>query len=70
MQEPNGNLRQIDIEEAAETPWPLTRKIVSKGQPFKIKGCYFVVTDIDSNSIRAKSITRKEYYQAKRNSSL
>jgi hypothetical protein len=61
MQEPDGEMREIP--EAKVTPeMVLNPKVISTGKYFKIKQCYFRITEITPGGIIAKGVSRKEFY--------
>jgi hypothetical protein len=65
MQEPDGKLRVLNQDELKGVFEETNRKVVWEGQVFKIRQCYFQITEITPEGIKAKGISRKEYFDQK-----
>ena len=66
MQQLDGTLKPITQEEHDSLGFLQERKTVQKNQVFKIRHCYFQITEITNEGIKAKGISRKKYYDWKR----
>jgi hypothetical protein len=66
MQNELGKLEILNEEEHNSLGFWDERKTVSVNQVFKIRRCYFQITEVNSTGITAKGITRKTYYEMKR----
>lgn len=65
MQSPDGSMRTLNEKEVAEVGLDHP-KILGVGRYFKIKRCYFKITEITPKGIKAKGVSRGEYYKSKR----
>ena len=67
MQKQDGTMRMLDAEQfnKAIRDYSTTGKIVSTGEVFKIKRTYFQISEITSDGIVAKGISRREYFDRK-----
>lgn len=68
MQDQNtGMMRQITGDEfrhlQLNSPYSPT---IAVGDVFKVRGCHFRVSRIEGNGIIAQGISRKEFYEARR----
>lgn len=66
MQERDGTFTQLTETQLGNLRFWQQPKVINVGQVFKIRWCYFQITEIDSEGIKAKGISRKEYYALKR----
>jgi len=66
MQEKDGTLRLLTTTEVSGVPFWKKSKVLQTGQPFKIRKCYFQITEITQEGIVAKGISREMYYGLKR----
>lgn len=66
MQERDGTFTQMTEHEVGNLRFWEKPKVISVGQIFKIKRCYFQITGFSSEGISAKGLSRKEYYDLKR----
>lgn len=66
MQSKNGTFTQLDEKEVRDLRFWQQPKVVYVGQVFKIKWCYFCITEITHQGIKAQGISRKEYYDLKK----
>ena len=66
MQEQDGTFTQMTETEVGNLRFWEQSKVVKVGQIFKIKRCYLQITEITHDGIKAKGISRKEYYALKR----
>jgi len=65
MQERNGTLTQLTEQDVGNLSFWKQPKVIKVGQVFKIKFCYFQITEITTQGITAKGISRKEYFALK-----
>ena len=64
MQEPDGSMTMLAEEEI--TPGTeMSPKVIRVGQCFKVKHCYFRITNITPQGIEAKGISRREYFDSR-----
>ena len=66
MQERDGTLRPLSETEFSGVPFWKKSKTIQKGQIFKIRKCYFRISEITQEGIVAKGISREMYYGLKR----
>jgi len=64
MQESNGSMRTLTEEETEGNPKILLDpKVIETGKYFKIKHCYFKISNITPEGIEATGVSRKEYFR-------
>ena len=66
MQEKNGTFRLLNQTEVSGVPFWQKSKVIHEGQVFRIKKCYFQISEITKTGIVARGITREMYYGLRR----
>lgn len=67
MQERDGSMKVLDVVQFEKLNPVQLDKTIQDGQYFKIKHCYFKIADIDGTGFKAVGVSRKEYFDSKRN---
>ena len=64
MQESDGSMKMLTEEEMKiYTATLLNPKVIGTDQYFKIKHCFFKITEITPEGIQAKGVSRREYFE-------
>ena len=71
MQEPDGSMRILGIEEMKANPnLVLNPKVIQEDKyfkvNFKVNHCFFKITKITPEGIEAKGVSRREYFENRR----
>jgi hypothetical protein len=66
MQDESGSMRMLSDTELGGVPFWKKGKVLHEGQVFKIKRCYFQISEITTTGIVARGISREMYYGMKR----
>lgn len=66
MQNQDGTFTQMTQTQVENLNFWQSPKVISTGQVFKIRRCYFQITVIKPEGIEAKGISRKEYHELKK----
>lgn len=62
MQEESGRMKMLDEEQVLNATPTQLPKIIREGMYFRIKHTYFKITEIDTEGIIAKGVSRREYF--------
>ena len=63
MQERDGSMRLLELDEVEINPKLLgSSKVIREGKYFKIKQCYFKIVKINPKGIEAEGVSRREYF--------
>lgn len=67
MQEPDGSMRMLEVEELRAKPdLVLNPKVIQENKYFKVDHCFFKITKITPEGIEAKGVSRREYFENRR----
>ncbi len=66
MQENDGTFTQLDETAVGNLKSWQQGKVIRVDQIFRIKRCYFQITDLNKEGMVAKGISRERYYELKR----